>query len=259
MPLDQLADLVADLGFDGIELPVREGYQVNPSNVREMLPHARDLFARKGLVIASVASSITVDIIESMGQANIPLLRVMIPIDLSLGYLDSVKKYQDSVLEIQALLVANNVKIGMQNHQGHHVGSALGLQHLLSGLPQSIAGAVLDFAHCGLDGEPVDMALDLLKDRLLLLNLKNAYKHRIGYNDFGEAEWQVIWSTARHGYYSWKETIDLIVEKNISIDICLPAEYGKIGLKGQLMDTEVLSLIKTDISYLKSLLSEKDL
>ena len=32
-PIPELASMVADLGFDGVELPVRPGYPVNPDNM----------------------------------------------------------------------------------------------------------------------------------------------------------------------------------------------------------------------------------
>ena len=39
-PLEQLADKVAALGLDGVELPIRPGYQVQPENVATKLPDA---------------------------------------------------------------------------------------------------------------------------------------------------------------------------------------------------------------------------
>ncbi len=38
LPLSELGKLVKGWGFDGIELPVRPGYQVLPENVRRDLP-----------------------------------------------------------------------------------------------------------------------------------------------------------------------------------------------------------------------------
>ena len=39
-PLEQLADKVAALGLDGVELPIRPGYQVEPDNVATALADA---------------------------------------------------------------------------------------------------------------------------------------------------------------------------------------------------------------------------
>jgi sugar phosphate isomerase/epimerase len=43
--LPELARFVSDLGFDGIELPVRPGYQVEPENITKDLPEAARILA----------------------------------------------------------------------------------------------------------------------------------------------------------------------------------------------------------------------
>jgi len=55
LPLSELGKLVKGWGFDGIELPVRPGYQVLPENVRRDLPRAVKQLAREGLKIFSIA------------------------------------------------------------------------------------------------------------------------------------------------------------------------------------------------------------
>ena len=79
--LEALAERIAGLGFQGIELPVRDGYQVNPGNYRDALAKAAAVFAAKKLCIASVAGSIDADLIRVMGQNGIKVLRVMLSAD----------------------------------------------------------------------------------------------------------------------------------------------------------------------------------
>lgn len=54
-PLPELARHVAELGFDGVELPVRPGYPVTPDNIAAELPRAVQTFANHGLKVASIA------------------------------------------------------------------------------------------------------------------------------------------------------------------------------------------------------------
>lgn len=252
--LEDLARLVKKLGLDGIELPVRDGYQVTPSNVTERLPEAVDIFGKYGLVIGSVAGSIDKDTIEAMGKAGISILRVCLNIDMSRGYFDSVKDHQRLILEHQDELEANKVKVGIQNHNGYCVASALGLHHILSGIPDNIAGAVLDFAHCGVAGEPVDMAYDIVKDSLMMVNFKSCYQARLTGPDEEEAKWQVLWSTSRNSIYSWKDAINLLSANDYKGYICLPAEYNHLGVKEPIMDNEAAKRVLYDIQYLKSLM-----
>ena len=37
LSLSELASLVKELGFNGVELPIREGYQVSPNNISSIL------------------------------------------------------------------------------------------------------------------------------------------------------------------------------------------------------------------------------
>lgn len=53
MPLGELGEHVRRLGFDGIELPVRPGYQVEPEHVGRDLPKAARTLAEYGVRIYS--------------------------------------------------------------------------------------------------------------------------------------------------------------------------------------------------------------
>jgi len=254
--IEELALLVKKMGFDGVELPVRDGYQVTPQNVVAELCHAKKVFEKHGLFIGSVAGSLEADTINAMGAAEIPLLRVCIKIDMEKGYFASVADTQKKINDLKDVLIKNKVKVGIQNHHGFMVASALGIHQLLQGIPKEIAGAVLDFAHCGLDGEPTKMAYDIVKDNLLLINFKGAFKFRTNGPDEDEAQWQIHWATGRNSLYSWKEAVDLLKEKKWDSPICMPAEYNHIGSDGPIMGEETIARTVKDLVYLKSLMEE---
>ena len=54
-PLAELGKLVKSWGFDGIELPVRPGYQVQPEAVARDLPRAVRQLAGDGVKVFSIA------------------------------------------------------------------------------------------------------------------------------------------------------------------------------------------------------------
>jgi len=253
--IEDLAFLVKKMGFDGVELPVRDGYQVNPKNVKTELLHAKKIFEKQNLIIGSIAGSLEKNIIEAMGLAEIPLLRVCIKIDMEKGYFKSVKETQNKILDFKSLLEKNNVKIGIQNHHGFNIGSALGVYHLLEPIPNTISGSVLDFAHCELAGEPSEMAYDILKDTLLLINFKSAFKFRINGPDETEAKWQIHWVTARNSLYSWENAVKILKKANWNGPICIPAEYNHIGSNKPIMGDETISRTTKDLAYLKLLLN----
>ena len=254
--LEELATLVSSMGFDGVELPVRDGYQVTPENVKSGLKKATEVLGKKGLVIGCVAGSLDRATIEAMGDANIPLLRICMPVDMKKGYMASVKETQDTIIALSDVLTKNKVKIGLQNHYGYNIASALGLYHLASGIPSTIAGPVLDFAHCALDGEPIDMAYDILKDSVLMVNFKNAFRARVNSPDEDEAVWAIHWTTGQHGTYSWKDAVALLKKNSYTGYICLPAEYNQLNVRQPLMGDEAVGRTKKDVAFLKKLMKE---
>jgi len=254
--IEDLALLVKDMGFDGVELPVRDGYQVTPKNITEEIMNAKAAFEKQGLFIGSVAGSLEEDTINAMGKAEIPILRVCIKIDMNRGYFESVKDTQDKINKLGPCLVKNNVKVGIQNHHGFMISSALSIHNLLDGIDPKYAGAVLDFAHCGLDGEPSEMALDIVKDNLLLINFKGAFKFRLNGPDEEEAKWQIHWATGRNSLYSWKEAVELLKKQNWQGNICMPAEYNHIGENSPIMGEETIGRTVKDLKFLKKLMED---
>ena len=83
---EALADQVASWGFHGVELPVRPGFQVEPQNALEELPRAQRVLNERGLKIVSVAGGLDETTVRACAQANVPILRVMLRIDVERGY-----------------------------------------------------------------------------------------------------------------------------------------------------------------------------
>ena len=90
--LEQLGDKLSSLGFDGVELPVRPGYQVSPDNIQKGLPGAVKILADSGLKIGSIAGPTDEAAISACGQAGIPIIRICVGIDLTIGYAASEEK-----------------------------------------------------------------------------------------------------------------------------------------------------------------------
>ncbi len=106
----------------------------------------------------------------------------MVGIDLSKArYADTIAEHRARYDELIPLLESSGVRIGVQNHSGNCVGSAIGLFHLMERYDVlAHVCAILDMAHCGIAGEPIELSVDLLWERIPnLANFKNAYRERI--------------------------------------------------------------------------------
>jgi sugar phosphate isomerase/epimerase len=256
-PLPQLAAKLAGLGFDGVELAVRPGYQVVPENVATDLPKAVKLLAEHGLKTPSIAGDIDEATIAACGDAGVSTIRICAPIDLAKGYRASIEDYRRQFDALLPSLERSGVTIGVQNHYGVNVASAVGLAHLLSGYDPKLVSGVLDMGHCAVDGEPVKMAVDIARPHMNgLVNFKSACHLRANGPEL-EAEYAVHWTTHDHGGYNWRELVTELHRTGFEGTFCMPAEYSKqAGVHGQRMGDDVIPFLKKDIAHLKRLLGE---
>ncbi len=252
--LPELADLVAGLGLDGIELPVRPGFQVTPEKVAAELPKAAKIFKERGLAIRSVAGPEEETTVRAMGEAGIPILRTMARIDMKVGYLKSVDEMRRRWDALLPALEKNKVTIGVQNHCDYFVGSAMGLVALIGKYDRKHVAAVLDPAHCGLAGEPDDLAIDVAWPHLVLVNLKSGFQRMIAGPEVEDVQWKKYWTTGRFGITSWPRVIKDLAKRGYGGDYCLTAEYSNPDGSGDLKGDPVDRLIKDDIALARSLI-----
>ena len=258
-PLDELAELVADLGFDGVELPVRTGFQVTPETQAMMLPQASRILRNRGLRIASVAGDLDEGTIRACGEAGVPVLRVMAQVDLQIGYRATEEDYWRRIDALLPVLDACNVRLGIQNHCGEWVGSAIGLMHLIERYDPARVGAVLDFAHCALAGEPEAMAIDIVWPHLCLVNLKNAFWRRQVGPDAEDVIWREYWTTGSQGIASWLKAADELVRRDYQGDACLTAEYTDPQSAGERKGESVIPLVVQDLAFARRAFEQADL
>jgi sugar phosphate isomerase/epimerase len=251
-PLDELARFIGELGFDGVELPVRPGFQVTPENVGERLAEAADIFRRRGLRVASVAGSDDLETIAAMGAAGVPLLRICEPIDMEIGYLATEARLRAKYDRLLGALEEHGVTLGIQNHCGCYVGSAIGLMHLIEEYDPRRVAAVLDCAHCGLDGENDAMAIDIVYSHLALVNLKSGLWVAEEHPETGEVTWKSRWVPARKGITSWPAVAAELKKRGYSGDLCLSAEYSRPE-GGDYTGRDVVALVADDLAYARSL------
>ncbi|MGK9168919.1 sugar phosphate isomerase/epimerase [Inquilinus limosus] len=256
-PLPQLADTVAELGLQGVELPVRPGYQVTPETVATGLPAAARTLAERGLEIRSVAGPIDEATIAACGEAGVPIIRICVAVDMAIGFRATVEAYRRQFDALIPALERHGVTIGIQNHSGLQIGSAAGVLHLIEPYDPRHVCAVLDMAHCAVAGEPTALAVDILADRMRgLANFKSAYHRRVNGPE-EEAVYKVHWTTHQHAGYSWREYVRCLRQIGFSGAFCLPAEYSHPSGQGQRMGDDVLPFLRSDIAFLKALLAEQ--
>jgi sugar phosphate isomerase/epimerase len=243
MPVDELAEFVARLGFDTVELPVRPGYQVEPENVRQ-LPMAARRLAECGVRISSVAGPTDELTVAACAEAGVPMIRTMVQIGPD-GYLGSVARAQTTFDDLLPALERWGVTVGVQNHCGRFVTNASGLRQLVGKYDPRCIGVVWDAAHNALGGEEPDLALDIVWSHLCLVNLKNAFWQRVNGPEASYAEWRPYWTSGRQGLACWPRVAAELKKRGYRGGICLTAEYDDHG--------DVDRLVAEDLAFARSL------
>ncbi len=243
--LPELGQHVRDLGFSGVELPVRPGFQVEPENVGKDLPEAARILREEGVKIGTLAGPTDEKTIAACADAGVPIIRICVKLDAVAGYINEEARVQTEFDAIVPILDRHGVAIGVQNHCGFQVNNAMGILHMIENYDPRHFCAVLDQAHCGLNGEPPEYAIDIVWKYLRVMNLKSAYWQRTNGPDAESATWKNYWTTGRHGLAYWPRVADELKRRKFSGDICLTAEYSD--------HDSVNRLIAEDIAFARSL------
>lgn len=253
--IEAVADRMVRLGVQGIELPVRPGYQVTPETVTTALPKVVATLASRGLSICSVAAPLDDAIIAACGDSGVPIVRTMVSIEPGkVRYADAIAAARARYDALVPLLNTTGVRIGVQNHSGNAIGSAIGLYHLMERYDPKHVCAILDMAHCAVAGEPTELCVDLLWERMPnLVNFKNAYRERINGPEESEAIYRTHWTTGPHGAFSWRELVAELKRRKFAGTFVLPGEYSDPGGQPQRMGDDVLPFLASDVAYLRDL------
>lgn len=253
--ISQLGDTVSEMGFEGVELPARSGFQVEPESIEESLPKAVETLKRSGVSVLSVAGSLDEQTARACVNAGVPILRTMLRIESGKSYIQNIDTFRRKCEKLARILEGSGTTIGLQNHCDQFVTSSVGLLHAIDPLPEEAVSAVLDLGHTGLDGEREEMAIDIVWPRLSMVNLKNAIRYREGTDSYGATVWNRTWVSGKEGYTSWAKVIEELSKRGFRKPICLTAEY-KGEAQQLLAGDEVIPYLENDLTFLKQLIEK---
>lgn len=235
-----LAAMFARLGFDGAEIPVRDGFPVNPGNVSSQLAEWSRVFADQGLKVTSVTGEVSAELFDAAAANGIPVIRVMAPIGGD-DYVSGVRQLQRKFAGWEERCRATGIRLAVQQHHGPFISTTPGLTALLAPLSPEAVGAAWDAAHSGLAGEVPAFAVSEIVDRLEMVNLRNAH-----YGDPEGGEWPTVWVAGSDGMSDWAAVAAALRATPFSGTICLAAQYSKAI-------PDIASAVGRDLEYAKSL------
>jgi sugar phosphate isomerase/epimerase len=162
LTFDELADRIAELGFDGIEAPIRPGGHIEPEAVPDELPKLVEALKKRGLEITVMTS----DVNDPNDPVNERVLRTAASLgvrryrmryfkyDMKQPILPQLDSWRPQVRELAALNAELGITAVYQNHAGrNYCGAPLwDLQRLLDGIPVEHVGVAFDIRHATVEG-----------------------------------------------------------------------------------------------------------
>ena len=114
--MHELGQLVSGLGFDGIEFPLRAGFQAEPQNAERDLPRLASILAEYGVKITSVASDTTESVFAACQAAGVPMIRIMAPADPSVSWMQAMDQKKRELERLLPFCQKYSVQVGVQQH-----------------------------------------------------------------------------------------------------------------------------------------------
>jgi len=231
---DALARLVSGLGFAGAEVPVRDTAFLTPAMAQRRLPGFVAQLREHGVTTISVASGLDETIFAGCASAGVPLIRIMAEVGPD-GYAASVRRVRERLEAAAPLAERYGVQVGVQPHHGRYVSSALGVRQLLDGLPAEHFRVVWDAAHDALAGDDPALTLELVADRLAIVNLKNVVYLPTepagdGVSGAVGGAWRPWFVPGAEGLANWSSAFEQLRPLGYTGPICLSGQYSDPGV-----------------------------
>ncbi|NNE00603.1 MAG: sugar phosphate isomerase/epimerase [Pirellulaceae bacterium] len=157
LSFDELADRIAELGFDGIEAPIRKGGHIETEAIADELPELVDALKKRDLEITLVTSDIndpndplTTKFLRTLGTLGIKRYRLKyLHYDFAIPVNDQLANWKTQLRDLAALNHDYGVQGLYQNHAGaKNMGAALwDLRQVLDGISTDDLAVAYDIRH----------------------------------------------------------------------------------------------------------------
>lgn len=251
---EDTADLVAEVGWDGIECPVRKGGQVLPEKVEDDLPRMVEALKKRQRRLVSL----TTDVQDASNPLNQRVLRAASKLGLKhyrLGFFRyrEDRSIPDQLNEIKAQLrevVALNQELGLcagfQNHSGRdYVGAPVwDIYELIKDFDRQQIGVHFDIGHATIEGGNAWRT----NARLMTPLFSAVYVKDFAWQKLGES-WKSEWCPLGQGMIS-RSFITTLKKSAFRGPISQHHEYPLGAGK------EMITAMQKDLATLKSWLAD---
>jgi len=258
---EQLAEVLAETGFDGADLAVRPNGQVLPENVETDLPKVKKILGKAGVglpmmvtAISSATDPFTERILKTAAGLGVKHYRMgWLPYDDKKSIPDNLESLKQVFGQLEKLNRKYGIRGEYQNHSGTRVGGPVwDLYHIFKDLDPQYIGIQYDVRHGMAEGGvswPLGMKL---------------LSHWIGTTDIKDYIWEKdnkgAWKIKNvplgEGMVDWKTYFTLYKTLNVKSPVSIHYEYDLGGAESGSKTTtmplnEIKKFLKKDLQFLK--------
>lgn len=251
---DDTADLIADIGWDGIECPVRsKSGQIAPERVEEDLPKMVEAMKKRGKEVTIVTTEITKldplaeKVLRTSAKLGIKKYRFgFTKYTKDKPVAETVREVGAALKDIAALNKELGIQGGWQNHSGvDYVGAPLwDLWTMLRDLDPKDIGVCFDIGHATLEGGlswPVQARL--MEPYYVAVFLKDFFWEK------GAKGWQPRWCPFGEGMVQ-KSFLANLKASSFAGPLCQHHEYKELGT-----GPDMVANMKRDLATLRAWLA----
>lgn len=262
-----MAQLAAQLGFDGVDLTVRANGHVLPERVTGDLPEAVEAVKKAGLKVNTITTDIkgadekyTADILKTASQLGIKNYRMgWYSYDSKQDILSNIEVLKKRFAALATINEHYKIHGDYENHTGFFGGSLWDLWTVLKDLNPEWIGCQFDIRHATVDGaEAWPVNLNLLQKHIGSLTIKDFYWKK------NNNKWEVENVPLGQGMVDFKQYFTLIKKYGLQRSISLHYEYPLGGAdtgttKLTIPKNEAVKMMQADITTLKGWLKQYEL
>ena len=263
----ELADTVADLGMDGVDLTVRSPGHVLPERVKTDLPKAVRAVRERGLEVGWLTTAI--DSADSPQAEDILATAAGLGIkQFKLGYYRyagfgemrrQIAEVREQLHGIEALCQKYTIQAGVHAHDGPTLSATTHVVSLLlEGLDPAAICYYPDLGHIGIEGSFCGWihGLDLLSNRINMLALENLAQYQEVDPETEATRWQPKVVPFEKGFIPFPEAFTYLKQIGYAGYASFQAEYRGANSFRDLNQTELLAQVRRDLQYTKRLADE---
>ena len=265
----EMTELCAKLGYDGIDLTVRDGGHVLPARVEEDLPKAVEIIHKAGLTTPMVTSGI-VDartpnaerVIKTLASLGIRTYRWGgFVYDLKRDLPAQIAEFRVRVKDLAALNKQYGLCAIYHTHSGEgQLGASFWDLHLLlDGFDSNSVAVNYDIAHATVEG---GLGGWVHSWRLLLPRIRGVAVKDFAWEKTPNGSWQVGWCPLGKGMVDFKRFLPMLKASGFHGPLQLHMEHPELGGANDgkheltISKQQLIAVMRRDMEALKGMLRQ---